>query len=86
MGLPTLEALLSHPLFADETVTTVGIKPLLKVVAVQRVRGLFLSCRLFNLQACRRTVLCKVFVARRSCQMPVLENQARSYGQARLIA
>ena len=33
MGLPTLEGLLSHPLFADETVTTVGIKPQLKVKA-----------------------------------------------------
>uniref|UniRef100_F7B5G0 PX domain-containing protein kinase-like protein n=1 Tax=Ciona intestinalis TaxID=7719 RepID=F7B5G0_CIOIN len=30
-GLPTLEALLSHPLFADEMVTTVGIKPQLKI-------------------------------------------------------
>lgn len=31
MGLPSLEGLLSHPVFADETVTTVGIKPQLKV-------------------------------------------------------
>lgn len=31
MGLPTLDGLLSHPFFADETVTTVGIKPQLKV-------------------------------------------------------
>ncbi|XP_076812589.1 PX domain-containing protein kinase-like protein isoform X2 [Clavelina lepadiformis] len=31
MGLPTLEGLLSHPLFADETVRTVGIKPQLKI-------------------------------------------------------
>ena len=30
-GVPTLEGLLSHPLFADETVSTVGIKPQLKV-------------------------------------------------------
>uniref|UniRef100_H2ZCK6 WH2 domain-containing protein n=1 Tax=Ciona savignyi TaxID=51511 RepID=H2ZCK6_CIOSA len=30
-GLPTLEGLLIHPLFADETVTTVGIKPQLKI-------------------------------------------------------
>nr|CAB3265330.1 PX domain-containing protein kinase-like protein [Phallusia mammillata] len=30
-GLPTLEGLLSHPFFADETVTTVGIKPQLKI-------------------------------------------------------
>jgi len=30
-GLPTLEALLSHTLFHDETVVTVGIKPQLKI-------------------------------------------------------
>ena len=30
-GVPTLEGLLSHPLFADETVSTVGIKPQLNL-------------------------------------------------------
>jgi len=45
MGLPTLEALLSHPLFADETVITVGIKPQLKVM--------FEFFTLFQIIACK---------------------------------